>query len=196
MSLEPPDREPFDRRLVTISPLPTPTLPGPIVDLRPITVDDAMAMFLSLSDEESSRLTGTQTSFTLEQVEAHCARIAAAEDRHDFAITRPGDPTYLGEVVLMDIDPINRSAVFRIALAHESLFGQGLGTAATQRIVDFGFDDVGLHRIELEVYAFNERARHVYEALGFAVEGIKRDALWQDGDFHDAIVMSILSSDR
>ena len=83
MSLEPPDREPFDRRLVTISPLPTPTLPGPIVDLRPITVDDAMAMFLSLSDEESNRLTGTQTSFTLEQVEAHCARIAAAEDLSD-----------------------------------------------------------------------------------------------------------------
>ena len=119
-----------------------------------------------------------------------------ATDRHDFAITRPGDPTYLGEVVLMDIDDDNRSAVFRIALARESLFGQGLGTAATQRIVDFGFDDLGLHRIELEVYAFNDRARHVYEALGFVVEGVKRDALWQDGAFHDAIVMSILATDR
>ncbi|MEM9466465.1 MAG: GNAT family protein [Actinomycetota bacterium] len=180
---------------MSIDAIPTPTLPGPVVDLRPITVDDAMAMFLSLNDEESNRLTGTQSTFTLEQVQTHCQRIAAADDRHDFAITRPGDPTYLGEVVLMDIDPINRSGVFRIALAHESLFGQGLGTAATQCIVEFGFDDVGLHRIELEVYAFNERARHVYEALGFAVEGVKRDALWQDGEFHDAIVMSILASD-
>ena len=196
MSVEPPHREPFDRRIVTIEPIPTPTLPGPVVDLRPITVDDAMAMLLSLNDEESNRLTGTQSTFTLDEIEIHCARIAAADDRHDFAITRPGDPTYLGEVVLMDIDPLNRSGHFRIALAHESLFGQGLGTAATQRVVDFGFDDVGLHRIELEVYAFNERARHVYEALGFSVEGVKRDALWQDGEFHDAIVMSILSTDR
>lgn len=196
MSVEPPDRDSLDRWVVSLEPISTPTLPGSIVDLRPIAPDDAMAMFLSLNDEESNRLTGTQSTFTLEQVEAYCARIAAADDRHDFAISRPGDPTYLGEVVLMDIDPINRSGVFRIALAHESLFGQGLGTAATQRIVDFGFDEVGLHRIELEVYAFNDRARHVYEALGFSVEGVKRDALWQDGEFHDAIVMSILSSDR
>ena len=181
---------------MSVAVIDTPTLPGPVVDLRPITVDDAMAMFLSLSDEESVRLTGTQATFTLEEVETHCARVAAATDRHDFAITRPGDPTYLGEVVLMDIDEHNRSAVFRIALARESLFGQGLGTAATQRIVDFGFDDLGLHRIELEVYAFNDRARHVYEALGFSVEGVKRDALWQDDAFHDAVVMSILATDR
>ncbi|MEM9201590.1 MAG: GNAT family protein [Actinomycetota bacterium] len=181
---------------MTIESIPTPVLPGPVVDLRPITVDDALAMFVSLSDEESNRLTGTQETFTLDQVEAHCARIAAAPDRHDFAITRPGDPTYLGEVVLMDIDSVNRSAVFRIALARESLFGQGLGTAATQRIVDFGFDEVGLHRIELEVYAFNERARHVYEALGFQVEGVRRDALWQGSGFHDAVVMAILSTER
>ena len=176
--------------------IPTPVLSGPVVDLRPITVDDAMAMFLSLSDEESNRLTGTQQTFTLAEVEAHCERIAAADDRHDFAITRPGDPTYLGEVVLMDIDAQSASAGFRIALARESLFGQGLGTAATQRVVDFGFDDIGLHRIELEVYSFNDRARHVYEALGFQVEGVKRDALWQGGGFHDAVLMSILASDR
>lgn len=196
MSMEPPHREPLDRRIVSIKVLPTPTLPGPVVDLRPITVDDAPAMLRSLGDAESTRLTGTQGSFTLEQIERHVARIVSAPDRHDFAITRPGDPTYVGEVVLMDIDDDNRAAHFRIALASESLFGQGLGTAATQRVIDFAFDDVGLHRIELEVYAFNARARHVYEALGFRVEGVKRDALWQDSEFHDAVVMSMLSTDR
>ncbi|MEO0493909.1 MAG: GNAT family protein [Actinomycetota bacterium] len=171
----------------------TPTLVGPVVTLRPITVADAPAMFTSLDDTESMRLTGTRGTFTLEQVAAHCARVAAAEDRHDFAITRPDDPTYLGEVVVMDIDEVNRSASFRIALARQGLFGQGLGTAATSRVIDFVFDDLGLHRLELEVFAFNERARHVYEALGFVEEGVRRDALWQDGEFHDAIIMSILA---
>mgnify|MGYP005686520097 FL=1 len=71
----------------------TPTLVGPVVTLRPITVDDAPAMFAALDDTESNRLTGTQESFTFEQVEARCARVHAADDRHDFAITRPGDPT-------------------------------------------------------------------------------------------------------
>ena len=175
--------------------IPTPTLVGPVVTLRPITVDDAPAMFAALDDAESNRLTGTQESFTFEQVEAHCARVHAADDRHDFAITRTGDPAYVGEAVLMDIDEHNRSAGFRIALANEGLFGQGLGTAATSMVIDFAFDELRLHRIELEVFDFNDRARHVYEVLGFVEEGVKRDALWQDGAFHDAILMSILAPD-
>ena len=56
-----------------------PILPGPVVTLRPITVADAPAMFAALTDHESNRLTGTQATFTLEEVEAHCARIEAAE---------------------------------------------------------------------------------------------------------------------
>ena len=63
--MEPPHREPLDRRSVSIKVLATPTLPGPVVDLRPITVDDAPAMLRSLGDTESTRLTGTQGSFTL-----------------------------------------------------------------------------------------------------------------------------------
>ena len=172
-----------------------PTLTGPTVVLRPITVADAPAMFEALADEESNRLTGTQQSFTLDQVEAHCARVAAADDRFDFAITRPGDDTYLGEAVVMDIDRVNRSAHFRISLASESLFGHGLGSAATAMIIDFALGDLDLHRLELEVYAFNDRARHVYESLGFVEEGIRRDALWQDDAFHDAVIMSILATD-
>ena len=174
---------------------PRPTLTGPTVVLRPIDASDAPAMFAALGDAESNRLTGTQTDFTLDQVEAHCRQVAAADDRYDFAITRPDDPTYLGEAVLMDVDPVNRSAHFRISLASQSLFGKGLGTAATAMIVDFAFDELGLHRLELEVYAFNDRARHVYESLGFVEEGVRRDVLWQDGDFHDAVVMSILATD-
>ena len=192
MPVKPSDREPRHRRLVTGT---KPTLTGPTVVLRPIGLGDAPAMFEALGDAESNRLTGAQATFTLAEVEAHCVRVAAADDRYDFAITRPGDPAYLGEAVLMDVDPRNRSAHFRISLASQSLFGLGLGTAATAMIIDFAFDDLGLHRLELEVFAFNDRARHVYESLGFVEEGVRRDALWQDGAFHDSILMSVLATD-
>ena len=49
-----------------------------------------------------------------------------------------------------------------------------------------------LHRIELEVFAFNPRAQRSYEKAGFTVEGVRRDALWWDGAFHNAVIMSIL----
>ena len=51
---------------------------------------------------------------------------------------------------------------------------------------------VGLHRVELDVYAFNERARRAYERCGFVVEGRLRDALRWDGEWHDALVMAVV----
>lgn len=62
-------------------------------------------------------------------------------------------------------------------------------------IVQFGFETLGLHRIELEVFAFNPRARHVYETAGFVYEGTRRDALLWEGQWVDAHLMAVLSTD-
>ena len=167
-------------------------LVGNKINLRPIMAADAAAMFASLSDAESMRLTGTQQSFTFEQVQSYCERIELADDRADFAIVLKENKQYLGEAVLNEIDWENRSANFRIALADSKLFGKGYGTEATRLIVDFGIRTLKLHRIELEVYDFNPRAQHVYEKVGFVFEGVRRDVLLLEGEFHDAIVMSIL----
>ena len=142
-----------------------PNLVGDKIILRPITVDDAAEMFAALSDEEGMRLTGTQSRFTFEQVEAFCKKVSEADDRADYAITLKDDPEskYIGEVVLNEIDDENRSASFRIAMQNQAYFGKGYGSAATRMIIDFGFEMLNLHRIELEVYDFNPRAQHVYE---------------------------------
>ena len=61
-------------------------------------------------------------------------------------------------------------------------------------VVDRGLTTMGLHRISLEVYAFNPRARHVYETVGFVHEGTGRDALLFDGEWIDVHFMAILGS--
>ena len=70
---------------------------------------------------------------------------------------------------------------------------RGLGTEATRLIVGYGFERLGLHRISLEVYAFNPRARRAYEKAGFRPEGVLRESLRYDGEWIDATVMSILA---
>jgi RimJ/RimL family protein N-acetyltransferase len=172
-----------------------PVLIGKVVTLRPINKSDAPHMFAALSDEESMRLTGTQQSYSLEQVEKFCKAVSVADDRADYAITINGDPTYIGEAVLNEIDWENRNASFRIALASHQSFGKGFGTEATQLILNYGFGTLKLHRIELEVYDFNPRAIRVYEKVGFVREGERRDALLWDGNYQSAIIMSILASE-
>ena len=174
-----------------------PNLVGNKIVLRPITVNDAAGMFAALSDEEGMRLTGTQNTFTFEQVEAFCEKVSKADDRADYAITLKDDPEskYIGEVVLNSIDDENRSADFRIAMQGKAYFGKGYGSEATRLIIDYGFQVLNLHRIELEVYDFNPRAQHVYEKAGFVKEGIKRDVLLWEGKYQSAIVMSILEDE-
>ena len=55
------------------------------------------------------------------------------------------------------------------------------------------FEDQGLNRVELEVYDFNPRARHVYEKVGFVHEGVRRQALLFEDAWIDAHGMSILA---
>jgi RimJ/RimL family protein N-acetyltransferase len=95
--------------------------------------------------------------------------------------------------VLNEIDWLNRSANFRIALASQQFFGKGYGSEATQLIIDYGFRQLNLHRIELEVFDFNPRAQHVYEKVGFVKEGVRRDVLLWQGQYHSAITMSLLA---
>ncbi len=139
------------------------------------------------------RLTGTHTSFAPEAVLAWLEGLGAHDDRADWAIVRTDDGVHLGEVVLNDLDAANRAAGFRIMLGSPRWFGSGYGTEATRAVLDHAFSTVGLHRVELEVFAFNPRAQRAYEKAGFVVEGRRREALLWDGEWIDAIVMGCLS---
>jgi len=100
---------------------------------------------------------------------------------------------YAGEVVLNELNRENRSCNVRIGL-RPAFQDRGLGSEATRLILAHAFT-IGPHRVGLEVYAFNPRARRVYERAGFVYEGTRRDALLWDGEWTDAVVMSILETD-
>lgn len=149
----------------------------------------------ALHHNEFMRLTGTHGTFTREAVERFLEGVTQADDRADWAILRPFDGMYLGEVVLNDLDVHNQSMNFRTALSGPAVVGQGYGTEATQQVVQYGFKRVGLHRISLGVYAFNPRARSVYEKCGFVHKRTDRDALHWQGQWVDLHRMSILHPD-
>lgn len=98
----------------------------------------------------------------------------------------------MGEAVLNQYDPGNRSCNFRILVGPTGQ-GRGLGTEATRMLVGYGFEELLLHRISLEVYDFNPRARRAYEKVGFREEGTLRESLRYEDRWIDATVMSILA---
>ncbi len=166
----------------------------PRLRLEQLSHQHAESLFAGINDLETRKLTGTHATFTLEAVQTFLAGLPTRDDRADWAIIRVSDGAFIGEVVLNNLDIDNQSMNFRIGLQAEHL-GQGYGTEATRAVVAYGFEQVGLHRISLGVYAFNPRAQRVYEKCGFIREGIERKALFWDGQWVDSIVMSVLSTD-
>ncbi|PWV73257.1 Protein N-acetyltransferase, RimJ/RimL family [Prauserella marina] len=148
-----------------------------------------------LTDPESIRLTGTHHRFTEDEVRDWLATRQDHHDRADWAIVRAEDGEVLGEAALDELDAPNASVSFRISLVGPEVFGRGFGTEATRLAVDYAFDVAGLHRVCLEVFDFNPRAQRVYEKCGFVREGVHRDALLWEGQWHDAITMAILATD-
>lgn len=168
-----------------------PTIEGERVILRPMTAQDAEPFYASLDDDESRRLTGTHRSFTFDEILAWAESRTHTPDRLDLSIIDRATGDWAGELAISSWDEDNRSCGFRIALV-EGGRNRGLGSEAIRLIVDYVFEHLPINRIGLEVYDFNARAIHVYERAGFVREGRLRAALYWDGQYHDAILMSIL----
>lgn len=181
-----------------------PTLAGDLVTLRPIRAEDADAIDRIIrEDPEVARLTGSVHSSTeaaepptmpIERLRQIYGEWAVADDRLVLGVVDNASGDLVGEVVLAGWDEGNRSCWFRTLIGAAGR-GRGLGTEATRLVVGHGFGVLGLHRITLEVYAFNPRARHVYEKVGFVHEGTGRDALLFDGEWVDVHHMAVLESD-
>ncbi|WP_348262543.1 GNAT family N-acetyltransferase [Telmatobacter sp. DSM 110680] len=72
---------------------------------------------------------------------------------------------------------------------------RGLGRQILKELIRIAFLELGAHRLFLDVFEDNSRARHLYESLGFQYEGIMRDAARRDGRWCNLHLMSMLESE-
>jgi len=75
-------------------------------------------------------------------------------------------------------------------MVHKDYQNQGVGSALMSTLLDIADNWLMLVRVELGVYADNERAIHLYEKLGFKTEGIKRKAAIRNGEYVDELMMA------
>lgn len=165
---------------------------GQNVLLRLVNIDDKDAYYnagFRDMDEQSRYFTQTQHNFSQQQIYDYIDRIIEDETRYDFLIVDLTNQI-CGESVLNEIDWDNRSANFRVALFDHENFGKGIGSVAVKLTVQFGFDELGLDRVELEVFDFNERAIRSYLKTGFKVDNSEEVTLL-DGSLGKVIKMSL-----
>lgn len=101
----------------------------------------------------------------------------------------------IGLVSLTNINRLNQSAVFHIMIGQSARRSKGIGSYATNEMLNHAFFDMNLNRVELSVLASNHRAIALYEKVGFKKEGINRQAVYKNGTFADMVNMAILKDE-
>jgi diamine N-acetyltransferase len=171
-----------------------PMIRGARVFLRASERADIPTFVRWLNDGETASYLSLRAPMSEAQEEGWYERMLAAQGRdgYHFVICRLEDGLAVGTIGLFELDANNGSAGLGISIGEKQLWSQGLGTDAVLALLDFGFGELRLERIWLDVFESNPRARRSYEKCGFVVEGTKRRAVYRQGTFQDIQLMSIL----
>lgn len=168
-------------------------LVGELVVLRRHRPENLAAFQRWYRDPEISRLTRYRTEpMSPQEVERYFRARVLGGDTLSFAIHLASDDRLIGSATFSQLDVANGSVTYHITIGERDCWGLGYGTEATELMLELAFERLGLHRVALAVFEFNERAIRSYEKAGFGIEGRLRDTIYRDGRHWDEISMSVL----
>lgn len=166
---------------------------GELVRLRAREPEDEPLLYQWFNDPEVIEFLSVRYPLSHQQEKDYNASHGAPSFQlADFAIVRKDTGELIGNVDLRDVSPESRGAGLGIAIGDRRCWDGGFGTDAMRVVCRFAFEMMNLHRIQLEVIDGNDRARHVYEKIGFRHEGTLREAFYKAGSYRDIHVMGLL----
>jgi len=169
-------------------------LSGERLYLSPINTDDAAIYTKWLNDfTVSGGLGNFRMMISLDSEKKLLEQLT--NEGHNYAIVLDKDDLLIGNIGLMEIDNINRSATVGLFIGESENRGKGYGTEALRLILDFGFKTLNLHNIMLIVHSDNQQAIACYKKVGFREFGRRREAKYKNGNYIDIVHMEILDAD-
>jgi RimJ/RimL family protein N-acetyltransferase len=168
-----------------------PTILGEKIILRPFKIEeDFSSIEECLQDPEVIKLTGSTPGYNREETWEWYNTRNKQSDRLDLAIVDKTTNKLVGEVVANLYEEKKSSMNFRILIGPGGR-NRGLGTEATQLTVDYLFTHTDLEQLTLSVFAFNPRAKTVYEKVGFEFDSVDENDLEYEGEWIDSINMKL-----
>lgn len=133
-------------------------------DLRPLTPSQAQGYFMSIVLPASAHGTA-------------------------WAIHENSTGNLIGTTAITEVDEARRECLFRIVIGEKQAWGRGYGTDATRLVIAEAFQRFRLEKVNLEVFAHNERAYRSYVRVGFRETG--RSEEWARDTRLDVIAMQV-----
>lgn len=112
-----------------------------------------------------------------------------------FAVRLLSDNKIIGIAGFDDIIKSNQTATLFIGIGNRELRGKGYGKEVLNKLLNYGFNTINLHRIQLNVLEFNVFAIKLYESAGFKKEGIYREFVFRDDSRYNMFLYGLLKTE-
>lgn len=112
----------------------------------------------------------------------------------NFAIVLKKENILIGSIGYKDIDRKHHRAEFGYWIG-KPYWGKGYATEAVELLVDYGFNELGLHRIYATPFGSNIASQRVLEKAGLRKEGILKDHIYHIGEYHDLVFFGLTADD-
>jgi len=169
-------------------------LSGPIVRLTAIREEDLASIEKWFNDGRFMRFYDLLPAVPKQQrdVKQMLESFAGDPGKFIFAARDQQNDEIIGILGFDEVIWSNGVANLFIGIGDSRRTGKGFGREAVKLLVDFGFFEINMHRIQLQVIAYNQPAINLYEGLGFVREGVSRQAIHRDGHRFDLLLYGLL----
>jgi len=167
------------------------------VQLRSLDISDAAEFYAWSCDREVTQFSLSSYAYpqSKSDISSWLSSINSNVKCVSFGVCCAETGKLIGYAGIASISALNRSGEYFILIGDKTYWGKGIGTEVTKLITDYGFNTLGLHRIELTAYASNPSAIRAYEKAGYVHEGVKKQSGYRQGKFVDKVMMAVLVTD-
>ena len=164
------------------------------VSIRRARADDVDFLVELVTHEDVEPFLAARRAKSHDELLAEVARSEAEPDAFGLFVIEV-DGQRAGTMQFARANERSRIADLRGLAVHPSFRGAKVADTAARLFQRHLFDDLGYHRLQIEIYGFNERAMHHAERAGFTREGVRRKAYWRNDDWVDGVLYGLVVED-
>ena len=163
----------------------------PRVYLRALEPEDYKTSIKWRKDDQIWEMLGGTKYFVSEAYEKKWVEdtIFSSKDLK-LAICLCEDDRYIGNVYMTDFNTINRTCHSHVLIGEKDCWGKGYAREALMYAINYVVNERGIQRIEALILETNKQSLRMHEKCGYVLEGIKRNAVYKNGQFHNQCIVA------
>ncbi|MCU1264387.1 MAG: GCN5-related N-acetyltransferase [Acidobacteria bacterium] len=170
-------------------------LKGKRLYLRPVGRAD-IPLFLKWGNDQELRLLSSERYLPVDEIQADewLVGLHKQTDRLSLIICL-NNGRAIGLVGLHKIDWKNRLAMTECIIGEKQFWSKGYGSEAKMLLLHHAFQTLNLRKIHATVYEFNKRSVAHNKKCGYKVEGVQRQHVFANGEYHNQVLMAVFRED-